>query len=102
MLFTRTFQILGCDTRVELNMFSHNCSSCGIIGGSVWIEKDRKRSLYACLHMPDAFYDEVHDAQPLKLQPSFLNMFIHVHFKIIEFNTKVELSMFFTFVLVVA
>ena len=52
--------------------------------------------------MPDAFYDEVHDAQPLKLQPSFLNMFIHVHFKIIEFNTKVELSMFFTFVLVVA
>jgi len=83
-------------------MFSHNCSSCGVIGESVWVEKDRKRSLYACVHMPYALYDEVHDAHPLKFQPSFLDMFIHVHFKILEFDTKVELSMFFTFVVVVA
>lgn len=51
--------------------------------------------------MPYALYDEVHNAQPLKFQPPFLDMFIQVHFKILDFDTRVELGMFFTFVVVV-
>ena len=52
------------------------------------------------LEMAYAFCDELRSAQPLSFQPSFLGTFYTSTFHHLDFDTKVELNMFFTIIVV--
>jgi hypothetical protein len=52
--------------------------------------------------MAYVLHDELRIAQSLKFQPLFMGMFYTHTFQNMDFNTRVELNMFFTFVVVLS